>query len=244
LRTRDCYSSPDGTEHYAGTGVAGYLDLGEGWQPYMSTTKDGMDDQTLWRELMGYVFARIHPLLKQIEEREIYLALDGLALNLEEALHGKIRIEVDGNVKPMPADIDWGSPKGGEVGPSDEEDGSKEEKVKKSARTHIKIVPMTDDGLDNVLCRADFSQDSIIVLINKDHEVVQEALKAKPVNRMALNMLATREIATVIVENDSLLNRLFTKRVIDEIESKRTNGVSDQQYVARLLIDRVHKIAA
>jgi len=54
LASRSC--SAGGEERYVGTGVSGWLDLGENWQPYLSTTKDAFDDAPLFDVLMGQVF--------------------------------------------------------------------------------------------------------------------------------------------------------------------------------------------
>jgi len=57
---RECYQSPDGGEKYAGTGVSGWLDLGENWQPYLSTTKDAFNDVPLFDELMRMCSRRLN----------------------------------------------------------------------------------------------------------------------------------------------------------------------------------------
>jgi hypothetical protein len=248
LKTRDCYESLDGEERYVGTGIAGWLDLGEGWQEYLSTTKDRMNDEPLWHALMGHVFKQIRPLLKQVEQDELYLELEELAIDLQQAFDGKFDVSVeDRPKKKMPEDIEFGPAKGDTQEPSDEteDEGDDEIEAKKPARTRIAIWPTSDQDLDGLLCRAELrGGDTIAVLVNKDHEVVAEALKAKPVNRMALNMLTTREIASEIVKEDEVLERLFARHVLETIEQKRENGGGEEQYVARLLIDRVRRVAA
>ena len=246
LWTRDCYENSDKTEKYVGTGVTGWLDLGEGWQPYLSTTKDRMNDQPLWERLMGHVFEQIRPLLKQVEQDDLYLELEDLALDLQEALNGRADVSVEQPPRtPMPADVDFGDePKGGTREPTDPtvDDSKDTVEAKAAARTRIKIAPRSDTELDHALCKADLHSDGVIhVLVNEDHDVVVQALKAKPVNRMALNMLTTREIAAEIVKDEQILKRLFKGHVLETIEERRGDG-ADAQYVARLLIDRVHRV--
>jgi Histidine kinase-, DNA gyrase B-, and HSP90-like ATPase len=242
LRTRDCYQSPDGNEQYAGTGITGYLDLGDGWQPRLSTTKDRMDDEYSWDLLMGIIFDLIRPLLVQVEQEELYLELEELAVDLQEALNGRFSIEVENRPKAtMPTEIVFGPDQGGTHEKSDKAGEGDPVKAKTPARTRILITPQSDEQMETLLCRADLrGNDTIVVMVNKDHEIVQEALKARPVNRMALNMMTTREIASEIVKDDDLLKRMFSRHAYEAIEARKTNGGGEAQFVARLLIDQVH----
>jgi hypothetical protein len=92
MRTRDCFKSDD--EAFAGIGVSGWLDLGEGWQPYLSTTKDGFDHQPLYDVLMAHVFENIRALLLQAEQRSVDFELDNLAIGLELALAKTMQMKV------------------------------------------------------------------------------------------------------------------------------------------------------
>ena len=85
--TIDCFQSEDGSERYIGTGVSGWLDLGDGWRHYLTLDKHEFDDAPLWDTLMGRVFELIKPLLKEAEHKSFSLEFDDLALGLEGALN-------------------------------------------------------------------------------------------------------------------------------------------------------------
>jgi hypothetical protein len=96
LRTRDCYRKDNLS--YAGIGVSGWLDLGDGWQKYLSTTKDDFNDRGLYEFLMGHVFQKIKPLLEKAEPKAIDFELDNIALSLQFALEKNMKVKVE--VKP------------------------------------------------------------------------------------------------------------------------------------------------
>ena len=102
IRTaRECYQSLDGEEKYVGTGVSGWLDLGENWQPYLSTTKDAFDDEPLFDVLMGHVFEQIKPLLKAAEDQSFDVMFEDLNINLEQALNGLGEVTKDATIRPV-----------------------------------------------------------------------------------------------------------------------------------------------
>ena len=249
LWTRDCYESADKTERFVGTGVTGWLDLDDGWQPYLSTTKDRINDQPVWDLLMEYVFMRIRPLLAQVEQDELFLELEDLAIDLQEALNGNYEVTVDRKRKPMPDDIEFGPPEPPDDDeeepeaeePKDQEEGEAKQK-KAPARSRILISPQSDEQMEGTLCKAELYQNDseILVTVNKDHPVVRETLKAKPVNRMALNMMTTREIAAEIVKRAIVLKRVFPAHILETIDSRPDDAQA--QYVARLLMDRVRRV--
>jgi hypothetical protein len=243
--TRDCYDSPDKSAKFLGAGVAGWLDLGDGWQPYLTTTKNGINDQPLWEALMGHVFERIRPLLEQVEQDTLYLELEEIALDLQAALDGRTRVAVTRGPRTRPSgpsgptDEGPAQPPGDDEEPPSDRDGDKP--IDEPARARIEIQPVDDVDVDGALCKAELrGGGSILVQVNREHEIVQEALKAKPINRMALNVLTTREIAHELVKADELLELLFSKRVLLEI-AEREEHDSQAQYVARLLIDRIRR---
>lgn len=203
-----------------------------------------MNDQPIWDKLMGYVFEKIRPLLVQVEQDTLYLELEEIALDLQAALNGKFQVSVSRTPKPS-------GPRGDERDEEDESSASEEADSDAGdddgdrptpARSRIEIRPVSDEDVEGSLCRAELrGGGSIIVRVNREHEVVQEALKAKPINRMALNMLTTREIADELAKDESVLERLFGKRLLSEIKDREDSQV---QFIARLLIDRVSRVKA
>src|SRR6516162_1576650 len=103
--TTDCFQSRDGEEKYAGIGVSGWLDLGEGWQPYLSTTKDAIDDAPLYGALMDRVFKNIKPLLQAAERKSFSVLFDDLAIGLDRAVNsrtGDVVVRVGTEMRLLP----------------------------------------------------------------------------------------------------------------------------------------------
>ena len=126
-KTKDCFISPDGTEKFTTASVTGWLDLGEGWQPYLTTTKNAINDRPLWDELMAYVFNRIRPLLEESKDDKLSIELDEIALSLTELFNGNATVTVNRQPAEVPDNL----------GPGDEE-GEREPKEPKT--------PESDDG--------------------------------------------------------------------------------------------------
>jgi Histidine kinase-, DNA gyrase B-, and HSP90-like ATPase len=63
-RTRDCYKK------MTGTGITGWLDLGEGFQKQLTAHKDGFRDNELWEAVMNAVHEEIKPILERIENQK------------------------------------------------------------------------------------------------------------------------------------------------------------------------------
>lgn len=249
VKTRDCYCSEDGSEKFLGTGVVGWLDLGEGWQPYLSTTKDAMNDVPAWEKLMAFVFDKIRPLLERVENRELNIILNDMALQLENAFNAgdapflvDVRVGGEGREKELPVPVTTHSPNGPlSLFPSDRPGNDLDSK--RPPRSVIAIVRVSDKELGGALCRLEvLGSFDLAIEINQDHEVVQDCLKSKPVNKMALMLLLTREIASAMIHHPVLLNRSFPPKVIRALEQQDER--QKERLLARILVDRVHKEAA
>jgi hypothetical protein len=251
--TTECFQSRDGEEKYAGIGVSRWLDLGEGWQPYLSTTKDAIDDAPLYGALMDHVFKSIKPLLQQAERKSFSVQFDDLAIGLEQALNsrpGDVVVRVGTEMGPPPTsdnptdepptDHPPGPPP--EIPQSNGLPGDSERNVAPSLA--ITIYQEGDAALEGALCQAGVRGNDIFVAVNRDHAFVQEALKARPVNRMALNVMIVDELARAIVEVDDgiLIKKIFHRDVASAIYGIEHNH-HRSRIVARRLIDRVRDSA-
>src|SRR5215472_11696501 len=87
FQTRDCYQGPD-SKRYTAPGVLGYIDLGEGWQDFLTLTKDEINDDEVREVLMTVIFEQIKPLLEKIDEQEKTIHITDIAIQLERALNG------------------------------------------------------------------------------------------------------------------------------------------------------------
>ena len=247
IKTKDCFVSEDRQERFSGSGVTGWLDLGEGWQPYLTTTKDGLNDQPVWDRLMGFVFDKIRPLLEMVEMTRLELELDNIALNLERVLGGIARVEVAGHEKRQSGPRDPGGVSHGSTGNGQprkpkafepiDEDGTD---TTEPGSTRILIIPQTDEQMRGQLVAAVEVGDGIEAAVNIDHPVLKEALRQRPVNRMMLNYGVTREIAEVIDASQLLSDRVFTpaqQRILEEFEGRKP------RLIHRWLMDAAKEIA-
>ncbi len=243
--TRECYTSPDGSERYSGTGVVGWLDLGEGWQPYLATTKDAINDQPTWDVLMAHVFEKIRPLLKENQHDRLSLELQDIAIMLQSALDGQAHVEVRARVEP-PMEPDHDGDDGTRCGPSDPkkpkrtEDPDADDTKHKHGVTHLDVEAVRDAEIEGLLCRATvLGVDAIGVSVNGDHGVVQEALEARPINRKLLNQMVVEAIAREITDNPVLLKRMFPRRVLETLEERDERD--RQGLIVRMLVDRIRQ---
>ena len=258
MTTRDCFQSADGDPRYGGAGLCGWVDLiGAGWKPKLSATKDDIDDAQLRERLMHQIFLKIEPLLKQTEQDRLAIVLDGLALDLTDALNGindldielgegnhgaasagmlrDDRLTFDDVVRPfkpiMPKVVD----------PSRK--GPYPYGNQKPPATRLKLHPVSDKEIDGALCRMDLiseHENNLLIEINKEHEVVEELLKPRQLNKMALNMMITREIASALIRHPQTMRRILARRVQAKLDTF-PDDASRERLLARLLMDSARR---
>jgi Histidine kinase-, DNA gyrase B-, and HSP90-like ATPase len=257
MTTRDCYQSPDGETCY-GAGVAAYVDLiGGGWKPKLSTTKDEIDDAHARARLMHEIFLKIEPLLEQTEQDRLAIVLDGIALELTDALNGindpdfdlgddgghgaagpgnlrDDRVIFDDVVRPFkPIDPKVVDPT--RKGPYPGGD-------RKPPAARLRLHLASDKEIDGAMCRMAVISEhetNLRVEINKEHEVVEELLKPRQ-DRLPLNMMVTREIASALIKHPQLMRRILARRVQAKLDTFTDDG-SRERLLARLLMDSARR---
>lgn len=251
MRTKDCFVSQDSDEQFSGKGVAGWVDLGHGWQEYLTTTKDEIHDDLLRAKLMQVIYARIVSLLRKTEEDRLTIILQGIALDLQGALNSlsndsfkvdvkpkEKRIDRNPEPQPRPEHHEPGEIKPRPTPPSGEDEGEGAH-AEAPSESRIALVQSTDEEIEGALCRLNVSSDNetnFEVEINKDHEVVKEMLRAQPVNRMGLNLMVTREIAAELIKFPKILQRALNQGLREQLadaESERQR----ERVLARILMD-------
>lgn len=237
--TRDCFVSPDSDEKYTGSGVCGYIDLGEGWQPYLSTTKNDINDAVVWDALMQHVFEEIRPLLREIQEEKLDLVLDDLCVQLTALFDGSGTLEVSVAKRPQGDDAGDSGKDGAEHRRKfNEEAPGEDRQATEPAATALLIVPQDDAQMDGALCLLEEDRSGHMVMVNKDHRDVAEALEAKQVNRTALIFLVAGVIASKAWRDEIFRKTLFRPKVLERID--QTNG-GGEGLILRLLVDRVRR---
>jgi Histidine kinase-, DNA gyrase B-, and HSP90-like ATPase len=259
MTTRECYQSSDGDRSYGGAGLAGYVDLiGGGWKPKLSMTKDDIDDAHVRARLMHQIFLKIEPLLQQTEQDRLAIVLDGIALDLTDALNGINDLDIDldddgghgaasaGNLrddsvtfddvvrpfKPIMPKVVDPTRKGPDPG------GDRKPPV-----ARLRLHPVSDREIDGAMCRMGVISEhetNLRVEINKEHEVVQELLKPRQLNKMALNLMVTREIGSALVKHPQLMRRILARRVQAKLDTLQDDS-SRERLLARLLMDSARR---
>lgn len=250
-KERECYRSPDGEESYVGTGVAGWVDLIDWPAGYLSQTKEDIDDKPVKDALMAELFRIIRPLLKQVDEEEMLIEFDELALQLEQALNSEgHRVDVSVAAEP---DEDGGlmisGRRGKGPGPGhpvdparEDESGTRRAKKpeERKERAQIKIWRMSDDGIGHVLCTdLDKEPGRLDMAVNKDHPFVQAALN--PPNRLAFNALITREIARRLAGDEKLLRAMLPDREWRKLPEHNGEGMREQ-LLHRYLVEKARDV--
>lgn len=236
--TRDCYSSADEEERYAGTGVCGFIDLHDGWQPYLSTTKDDVNDDRVWRALMDHVFREIRPLLKARDEARQTMLFADLQMSLQSIFTGKCALEVTVRAPAIP-DLPSGGPAGvtaPHLRKPHEPSTDASRDAQAPAISGIEIVPQDDTQMRRCLCTIERRQSSLFAFVNIEHPDVAEAMKARPANTRALTFLITSQIAELVAKDDDLRKDMFSKGVLHEIEQ---NEGTSAPFIMRVLVDRM-----
>jgi hypothetical protein len=243
-RTRDCFSNYDGTARYSGVGITGWLDLGDGWQPYLATTKDAMDDEMAWYALMDLVFNRIRHLLEMAEEDKLSIELDDIAMMLEQALDGSVRAEVPRAGKRSASTTTANGP--GPTPGEDKEEGPKPDPTddpgddsleEEESRARLQIIQLSDAEMEGDLCRADVGRKLIEVFVNREHDVVKTALVSKPVNRMALNLMVVYAIAAQMADNRAIAELAFPVAIQKRLQM--LTGRPAEGFLVRTMMDRI-----
>jgi len=265
FHTRACYQSQDGEKRYSGAGVGGWLDLGHGWQDYLTLAKDEINDDRVRAVLMHHIFTKIEPLLKQIEQDQLSLILDGIALDLGSAL-GNVNEHIerlagfadkpallefkDSSVSAIipdpPTNVTFPKPKVVENDPNREGEHDPQKRFMPPV-TRIKLVKQTDTEMDHALCSIDEEVMSerdaateIAIQVNIEHEVVLEMLQGRPTNKMALNLMLTRELAAALSHHPKLMDRILAPRIKRVLNQLGENGARER-YLARALMDSARR---
>lgn len=239
--TKDCFSSEDGRQRFAGIGLLGYVDLDDGWQPLLSTTKTAIDDDRAWELLMKTLFDELRPDLERLEREQQRMQFDGLRLELQDVTERALqrRRADDGELRPNETGPDvMGILRSGTQKTEHNAPSGRAEKTERAA-TSVELQMADDDALHGTLCHVEVDgRNRFSVFVNQEHRWIKEALSAESPTRRALQTAVVYSIAMSIAENPGVLRLIFSKDLVDQISAK-PDGKTRGGYVARLLADRV-----
>ena len=206
-------------------GRHGRLQLDDAWLPYLSTTKDDINDAPVKDALMEFVYGEIEALLKQAEERHDSLILAGFQANLEKMFTGIGKVEVPSKGKaetpgPLTGLHQTTVPTGTGTPhrkPYPVDTNGADTTKPDPAQTKVRIVKETDDQLVGRLCRVSIDPGSINAYVNRNHGIVQDAL----VNESStLALMIVQEIASQVAFDAERLRAWFSRKGLNAIEER------------------------
>lgn len=250
MQTRDFFESVDGGERFNVSGVTGWIDLGDGWQPYLSTTKDSINDTPLYEKLREKIFEKIKPILQKVKTEKLKILLKGLALELNGALDPdqctQIRVRPSGEETPERPEPDpereIKTRKKHRRFPKPLPEDSSGVLKKQPVRTRLELSPLNDQEMEFRLCDAQRQGERVVIFINEDHPDVKVSMEQKPINRVALAFLALRELARLLKQEKDLQEKVFNIRDFHKIE--HVSEEIREGLIFRMLIDKVVSKAA
>jgi hypothetical protein len=246
METRDFFDSVDGEDRFRVAGIAGWLDLLDGWQPYLATTKDAIHHGPVYDALREKIFFTIKPLLEQLRKARENLLLNDLTLELNSALDTGVPTHVDVAGADESESDECETPREakneghGRPHDSGEGEGRKEELPRVAM---LELAQFTDEEMGQRLCSVERQNDGIAVFLNGDHFAVRKALEREPINKLALALLVLGEVSRLLAEDSALARKVLPRRQFHSI-SAIENPDHKAGIIHRILIDRVHGIAA
>lgn len=223
--TRDCFRSPDGVKEYSGIGVTGFLDLQDGWQKHLTTTKENLTGH-VWDVLCGAIYSKIEKLLQSVDAAAANLVFQGLAIQLSALLNGSDASQsgaiVDDEAKkkrepvPGPGPRPISDPPDGPIPLPRNEKAEPESPDRDDvpSATEVAIQLVDDAQMGGTLCEVIIPHSKIFVRVNQDHPRVKDASKATPVGSAIRDTLLTREIAAELAvemgqKHKPILTKMF-----------------------------------
>lgn len=253
--TTECYSSPDRKVRYTVPDVCGLVILGDGWQGFLSTAKDDINDDEVKRTLMGQVFYKIEALLKASQTARDSLQLDAACLQVQDLFRGAFVKQSQPGVSDPDGDLTvmdgGGEGEGPGPGPAPGPiptpkkgkhvaDGS--ERVGKLGSSVIQIAHLDDAGMGGRLATVELEDGSIVAYLNKDQQTIKIAMVKKPVNEFLLAAHITHALAEALIlrrDDLALTEKLFGKSIKKIIEEQQNDNYKIGR-LARVITDRLH----
>jgi hypothetical protein len=173
--------------------------------------------------------------LLKSDRRSADFELNNIALGLEIALEKtmKMKVKVTGDRGNGPGRGEGDGASGGSRKQTRDRDSNHDE----TGTAHIRLIWQDDDEMMGALARADHDPVGMCVDINEDHRYVREAMRQRPINSAALNLMIIQEIAALLSENMKLAKDALSKSVAAELENRE--GYEKVRMLVRYMIDNV-----
>lgn len=248
VRATKCYGD------YDGVGVGGYLELGDGWKHYLTTTKTEFHDQEMFDSLMLLMYRQLEPLLKRAASESDQIKLDLLGCSLAASIEGSFDVDVvatptggGGGGGPGP-----GPEPGPEPGPAPEPalepDDTGEETKKERAGMQCRLAWLSNEKMSGRYIDIDHSNldDDILlkVTLNLDiPHVIAAQDRRSPEREMLLQALVFAELSAYI---DDELSEAEKKRVLRpnlRLKLEELGGTKGRRFLAATLLKNGAKSA-
>jgi hypothetical protein len=226
METTDCFLPPEGESEQGYCGVVGWVDLGEGWQDYLTSAKTSFCDDELRELLMRALYEELRPLLEQANEQAKRLQIAGLAVGLSEVLGDALEAELEGSA--FPDTSTWAAVRDHTPAQDPEPDrtspvtGERPQPTRPSIA--IELVPGAKIG--HCMCDPKISiqgdRASILVFLNEDDEYVRDALPRKrPLQIHMFALIVIPDTIRVILRQPEEVQRcILPKHLLAEVRTR------------------------
>lgn len=249
---RDCFESPDESRSYSGVGLTGWVDLGEGWQDFLTTTKRDFHDAEARDALMGAIFAEIEPLLIQLEREGEALVLEDLSLGLSVKLEGALNVDVQAAPRERTPKYHFEKTGDAEIPPitpvrPPEAGTTDSDGTTTRNKTATKIWIEFSNRVAPLYVDIRISSDGreIKVFADKDFPYFQEARRRQmPVQDMLLNgLIIPAVIEAILDQSEEIQRRIIPPGLYRRIEEQE-NRAQKVGVVSRHILMNLHQAVA
>jgi hypothetical protein len=223
-----------------GTGIIGYIELADGWQKFLTATKQGIDDDEARAKLFAALEEQLRPLLEKAQKQRDVVLFRELEVELKSLLDPGRDPSLD---DPLSEDGQLvADPDGTEMVHGNGKHPGEGTGVPASRHAgwvgNVQIVPLPRAAMDDEFAHAERRGDALIVQVDEEHPHVRKMRQAEPPEaKFALMREVVNNIAGLIARDADLQAHIFTRAQREDIEARHPERQVGR--VVRMLSDRM-----
>ena len=223
-------------------GACGYVDLSPEWLPYLTTTKDDIneDGREFEAVLMERIAEELRPLVEKLAAAKRARIFSNIRISLKRKMQSLFRAPaipvIDEDEEP-------------EVATPVDPEATKPRRPRVPSRHSPKVAVIdieeaTNESIEGLLCKVELQGHTIKAFINKDHPYIVQALDQEPINQMLLESVLITALSKEIIEEKALVNLgLLSQQDSDALYNKYDGNALDVLlHVVRILTDGVESM--
>lgn len=226
-------------------GAVGTVTLGQEWLPFLTTTKDGFNDEDLRSELMEKLAAATAPLVEQLRKAKLVKTLSNVRISLQRKVENGIKAAIEGRGErgeTEPRELNPDAP--GEEKPEKRE--HQEPKHEDQLVAEVTVESTTLHDLGGKLCEVSLDGGFMVASVaggnehgEDAHPRIVEALESEPVNQHLLEDVLVNALGIEMLKEEALVSiGLFSKAEHDALVERFDGNVLEMlPHVVRRLTD-------